>query len=168
MEENGLVEKNKSLLVLGVGNFLCCDDGIGSVLAENLIPVYNDHPEIEVINGGTIGIGLLYLLENYQSILFVDAIDIGATPGDVFRYKLEDLAMSDDFNKLSAHQSNPPELISYAQVLGCLPDNVELLGIQVDTICPQIGLSDTLTRKLDTIELKVREEIKEYLERCTN
>lgn len=163
-----MIEKNKSLLVLGVGNFLCCDDGIGSILAENLIPFYDDHPEIEVINGGTIGIGLLYLLENYQSILFVDAIDIGATPGEVFRYTLEDLAMSEGANKLSAHQSSPPELISYAQVLGCLPDNVELLGIQVDTICPQIGLSDVLTRKLDTIELKVKVEIMEYLKRCTN
>jgi hydrogenase maturation protease len=168
MEEDGLTENTKSLLVLGVGNFLCRDDGIGPILAEKLIPFYDDHPEIEVINGGTIGIGLLYLLENYRSVLFVDAIDIGAAPGEVFRYTLEDLAVSDDASKLSAHQSNPPELISFAQVLGCLPENVELLGIQVDTICPQIGLSDVLTRKLDTIELKVKGEIKEYLERCTN
>ena len=120
------------------------------------------------INGGTIGLGLIYLFENCENLLFLDAVDMGAEPGTVFHFSLEELETARADKKLSTHQSDPCELMIYAKTLGILPKNVAVLGIQVDTICPGIGLSETLQHKLERIEKNIREEISGYLSRCMN
>ncbi|MEW5784227.1 MAG: hydrogenase maturation protease [Bacillota bacterium] len=159
-------DDNGRLLVLGIGNFLCGDDGIGPVLAERLVSLYDDHPHVEVLNGGTIGLGLIYLFECHDSLLFLDAVDADAEPGTVFKFTLEDLEIARSEKKLSSHQSDPYELMLYARTIGCLPKNVAVLGVQIDTIRPGIGLSEALLHKLERIEKNIVEEINGYLKTC--
>lgn len=161
-------DDNRSLLVLGIGNFLCGDDGIGPILAERLISVYDEDQRVDILNGGTIGLGLLYLFENYSDVLFLDAVDVGAEPGTVFKYTLEDLETIRSEEKLSSHQSGPYELMLYAKTIGCLPENVAVLGVQIETIRSEIGLSEALQNKLELIEMNIREEISAYLKTCMN
>lgn len=160
------LDDNRRLLVLGIGNFLCGDDGIGPILAERLIPAYQDDPHIEVLNGGTIGLGLIYLFESYDNVLFLDAVDAGAKPGTVLMYTLEELESARSEKKLSSHQSDPCELMLYARTIGCLPKNVAVLGIQIDTIRPHIGLSEPLLHKIEWIENNIIKEINGYLKTC--
>lgn len=168
--KNKLTEETikKNLLVLGVGNFLCGDDGVGPVLAERLMPLFEEESQIDVMNGGTIGLGLLYLLDNYSNIIFLDAVDVGAKPGEVFKYSLEDLDSIHAENKISSHQSDPCGLLRYARAIGISPGNVIILGIQVEHICTEIGLSEVLMSRLSIIEARVREEIENVVKQCTN
>ncbi len=156
----------KDLLVLGIGNFLCGDDGIGPVLAERLMPSFNEDRHVDVINGGTIGLGLLYLLDNYTNILFLDAVDVGAKPGEVFKYSLEDLESVHSEKQLSSHQSDPCGLLRYAQAAGISPCNVTILGIQIEHLDNAIGLSETLLGKLPAIEAMILDEIKALIKEC--
>lgn len=161
-------DDKKDLLVLGIGNFLCGDDGIGPILAESLMPCYRDDHKVDVLNGGTIGLGLLYLLENYSNIIFLDAVDVEAEPGTVFKYSPEELECLHLEKQISSHQSDPCGLLSYAKATGLSPGNVIILGIQIDQINNAIGLSDALNSKLPLIEARVKKEIEALVGQCTN
>lgn len=157
----------KKVLVLGVGNFLCGDDGIGPILAERMIPLFEDDPDLELLNGGAIGLGLIYLFETYTNIIFIDAVDLKARPGTVFKFTLDDLGKALDEDKLSSHQSDPYELMLYAKTIGYSPENVVILGIQIDQLEPKIGLSEALLSQLDKIEELICAEIRGFLQACT-
>ncbi|MEW5784849.1 MAG: hydrogenase maturation protease [Bacillota bacterium] len=152
-----MLEENchKKLLVLGIGNILCGDDGIGPILAERLLPLYRENKQVDILNGGTIGLGLLYLFENYDHVLFLDAVDVGAQPGTVFKYTLEDLETIRSEKMLSSHQSDPFKLALYAETIGCLPKNVAVLGIQIGAVRPEIGLSESLQSNMVSIEKEI-------------
>jgi len=158
----------KDLLVLGIGNFLCGDDGIGPILAESLMSCYDDDQDVDVLNGGTIGLGLLYLLESYSNIIFLDAVDVEAEPGAVFKYSPEELECLHLEKQISSHQSDPCGLLSYAKATGVSPGNVIILGIQIGQIDNAIGLSDVLKRKLPSIESRVKKEIEKIVKPCMN
>ncbi len=161
-------DNKKDLLVLGIGNFLCGDDGIGPILAERLMSCYREDRHVDVINGGTIGLGLLYLLDSYSAIIFLDAVDVGAEPGTVFEFSPEDLENIHSEKQISSHQSDPCGLLSYARVMGFSPGKVIILGIQIERINNAIGLSDVLTSKLPLIETRVKKEIETLVEQCMN
>jgi len=161
-------DDKKDLLVLGIGNFLCGDDGIGPILAERLMPCYDDDQDVDVLNGGTIGLGLLYLLDSYTNIIFLDAVDVEAEPGEVLKYSLEDLESVQSEQQISSHQSDPCGLLRYAKATGCSPGNIIILGIQIKQINNTIGLSDVLTNKLPLIETRVKNEIEAVVKQCTN
>ncbi len=158
----------KELLVLGVGNFLCGDDGVGPVLAEKMMPAFINDKNVDIINGGTIGLGLLYLLDNYVNIIFLDAVDVGASPGEVFKYSLEDLEAIHSEKQISSHQSDPCGLLHYARAAGISPGSVTILGVQIEQIGNAIGLSEALTSKLPVIETLIRKEIEVIINRCMN
>lgn len=163
------MEKGKKrLLVLGIGNYLCGDDGIGPILAERLMSQYVDDQDVDIMNGGTIGLGLLYLFENYASVLFLDAVDIGAKPGTVYKYTPDDLEHPQGGERVSVHQSDPCELLMYAKAIGSVPNNVVILGIQVDNINCSIGLSESLENNLPSLENTIKGEIEAIIKQCTN
>ncbi len=155
-------------MVLGVGNFLCGDDGIGPVLAERLMPYFKEDRHVDVINGGTIGLGLLYLLDNYSNIIFLDAVDVNAEPGEVFKYSLEDLESIHSEKQLSSHQSDPCGLLHYARATGISPGNVIIMGIQIEQIDNAIGLSEALMNKMPAIEARIRKAIETLVRQCMN
>lgn len=161
-------ERKKRLLVLGIGNYLCGDDGIGPILAERLMHQYMGDEDVDVMNGGTIGLGLLYLFESYANVLFLDAVDIGAKPGTVYRYTPDDLDSQQGGERVSVHQSDPCELLLYARSIGNVPDNVVILGIQIEKINSSIGLSESLENHLPSLENTINHEIRAILKQCTN
>ncbi len=171
LERNTMLREEtmkKELLVLGVGNFLCGDDGVGPVLAEKMMSSFMDDKHIDIINGGTIGLGLLYLLENYSNIIFLDAVDVGASPGEVFKYSLEDLEAIHSEKQISSHQSDPCGLLRYARATGISPGSVTIIGIQIEQIGNAIGLSEALINKLPAIEALIRKEIEVIINQCMN
>jgi len=149
------------LLVLGLGNRLCRDDGIGSVLAERLAGRLNV-PCVEVIDGGTVGLGLLYLFEDYSDVFILDATDMGGQPGTILRMSPADLGRSGD-GTVSFHQSGLAELIQHAHLLGCLPSRLVVWTIQVKSVEPKIGLSPELEAKVPALERFVEEEIRAWV-----
>ncbi|MEW6080975.1 MAG: hydrogenase maturation protease [Bacillota bacterium] len=156
------MNEGKRLLVLGIGNRLCRDDGIGSVLAERLSH-RTEHENVDIIDGGTIGLGLLYLFESYSDVIIIDSTDAGAEPGTLIWYSLHDLEATEGEGKVSHHQSGVLDLLSHARLMGCLPKNVILLGIQVAAIEPEMGLSEEMRERLPMLETCVEEEIGHWL-----
>ena len=74
--------KNK-ICVIGLGNTLLQDDAIGVHTIEAIKARYGFEPQIDLLDGGTAGLDLLPLIEHYEKVLFVDAVEAGEPPGAI-------------------------------------------------------------------------------------
>jgi hydrogenase maturation protease len=72
-------------LVLGLGNILMRDEGVGVRVVERLLEDCEFPPEVEVLDGGTLGLGLLPWVEEADRLLVIDAVDMGLEPGSTAR-----------------------------------------------------------------------------------
>ena len=82
----------KKVGVIGIGNPLRRDDGIGIVLLEKLVERRNELPEnIEFINGGIGGMNLLHILARYDVVVVIDAVNFDGEVGESKLFKSEDV-----------------------------------------------------------------------------
>ena len=128
------------VLVLGLGNLLLGDDGVGLRMLEAMgsAPVGT-----ELVDGGTQGLALLSYLENREAIIILDAVGLGAPPGTVHVLHGEDIDRFRAARASTAHEGNALELLAIASLLGVLKDDVAVMvvGIEPGRIATGIGLT---------------------------
>lgn len=116
------------VLVLGVGNPLMGDDGIGVELAHRLQE--RDYgPLVHVEEGGTLGMTLLPLLEDADTVILLDAVRTGAPPGTVVTRSRDELPRHFS-HVISPHQIGMKEVLGAAQLCGTLPRAITLVGVE--------------------------------------
>jgi hydrogenase maturation protease len=142
------------VLIAGVGNVLRGDDGFGIAVVQHLAKRRDLPPTVTVVEVGIGGISLVQdLLDGYDVLLIVDAVDRGGAPGTIYLLEPEvpDLAtwpfeQRQDF-LADMHMTTPARALILARALGVLPPSLYLLGCQ-PTTCDDlvIGLSETVER----------------------
>jgi hydrogenase maturation protease len=122
---------SRDIVVLGVGNTLWADEGIGVMLARAVNDDF-DPEQVEVVDGGTQGLYLLPIVQNARRLLMFDAVSLGLTPGEIVVLRDEEIAST--FSKLpvSLHQTSLNDLLASAYMLDWQPEEVVLIGIQVE------------------------------------
>ena len=121
------------VVVLGLGNILMQDEGIGVHAANHLEANYNFKPEIEIVDGGTSGLDLLTFFGPEKSILIIDAVNFDMEPGTVG--SLEDDAILAQLDpKVSLHHLGLSDLISVAELTDRKAKRMTLLGIQPESM----------------------------------
>jgi len=124
---------SSEVVVLGLGNILMEDEGIGVHAANHLQDHYHFKPEIEIVDGGTSGLDLLTYFGPEKSILMIDAVNFDMDPGTVA--KLEDDAIQAQLDpKISLHHLGLSDLISVAELVDRKAKRMTLLGIQPDSM----------------------------------
>lgn len=116
-------------LVLGLGNPLMSDDGIGLAALERLRAAWELPPEVILRDGGTWGLRLLPDVEDAARLLLLDAVDVDAPPGSVVVLERERLPRFLS-QKLSPHQVGVRDLLALAELRGRLPPETVAMGIQ--------------------------------------
>lgn len=130
------------ILVLGLGNLLLGDDGVGLLLLEELARRAPGGGDIEFIDGGTQGLALLGRIANRAALIVLDAVAAGAPPGTVHVIGgREALALGASGGGRTAHEGNAGELLAVAALLGELPGQVTVIGIEPARLDTQVGLS---------------------------
>ena len=130
------------ILVLGVGNLLLGDDGVGPALIEELADTSRKwNGQVEFLDGGTQGLALLGHLSGRQALIIVDALRTGAPAGTIHRLTLNDLHEVTPGRGNSGHEGNAGELLAAAQLMDQLPDRLFVIGVEPETIATGIGLS---------------------------
>ncbi len=150
------------ILVLGVGNVLLGDDGFGPSLLELLQNKFKDEPSIEFVDGGTQGLALLGYLANRNALLVLDAMSIGRPPGTVCVLGKEQLFSIRGTRASTAHEGNAFELLAGAAVLGDLPGQVYVVGVEPAVLKTGIGLSNDVQASL-TMALEKAQHILEEI-----
>jgi hydrogenase maturation protease len=136
-------------LVLGLGNILLSDDGVGpAVLGQLADSSFSANGEVEFVDGGTQGLALLGHLSGRRALIIIDALQTGAPPGTVHRLTLPELRELSPGRASSGHESNAGELLAAAELLDELPDRLFLVGVEPEKIATGLGLSAPVQRAL--------------------
>lgn len=137
------------ILVLGLGNVLLRDDGVGPALVKLLADSADrSKGKVEFLDGGTQGLALLGSLAGRQTVIILDALATGAPPGTVHRLTLTDLCELCPPRGNSSHEGNAGELLAAAQLLGELPERLFIIGVEPGTIATGFGLSEHVREAL--------------------
>lgn len=115
-------------LVLGLGNPLMGDDGLGLRALARLRQEW-EVEGADLVDGGTWGMNLLPLIEDAPRVLLLDAIDVGATPGTLVELERNEIPRL-FARKLSPHEVDLREVLALAELRGTLPQETAALGIQ--------------------------------------
>ncbi|MCM8612970.1 HyaD/HybD family hydrogenase maturation endopeptidase [Accumulibacter sp.] len=128
------------VVVLGVGNVLLSDEGLGVRAIERLQRAHRLPPGVEVIDGGTSGMELLEQLEGIDALIMVDAIRAGAPPATPIR--LAGNALPVFFRtRLSPHQVGLCDVLASLELLGRSPRHICILGLQPQSLALGMELS---------------------------
>ncbi len=145
-------------LVLGIGNILLSDEGVGVKAINALEKKFRFPKAVELLDGGTAGLELLPYLTDKKLLIVIDAVKGGQPPGTVFRVEGEDVPAMFTAN-ISPHQLGLSNLLATARLTGELPKNIVLFGIEPESMDTRVGLSDTVAASLDKLIHAVVDEL---------
>jgi hydrogenase maturation protease len=131
-------ERPIRLLVLGLGNILCGDDGLGAVAIARIRARYEVPEGVSILDGGTLGLSLLPYVEDSERVILVDAINAEAPPGSFVRLEGDEVGPA-VAGRLSVHQVGVADLLDAARWRGKLPGELVLLGLVPGTL--EVGVT---------------------------
>lgn len=145
-------------IVLGIGNILLSDEGLGVHAVMELEK--HDLPEgVEVVDGGTSGFGLLDTLSDAKRVIIVDAIRAGGEPGTLYHLKLKDGESIGELLPSSLHGIGILDVIRALELLGSRPD-FEIFGIEPKSLDVGMELSNVVRESLPKLINAILNEIK--------
>jgi hydrogenase maturation protease len=150
---------SQNILILGLGNILLGDEGVGVRVIEQLLsrPLPD---EIEVIDGGTAGYELINFFEGKEKVIIVDAVKTNDTPGSVYKMDLS-LVQEDETVQLSLHQIGLKNVFKMASLMDLNPE-VTLIGIVPKNYQDyNIGLSEEVEKAIPLAIETVLKEIEQ-------
>ena len=147
----------KKILILGLGNILLGDEGVGVRIAEQLA-FHSLSEEVEVIDGGTAGYELISFLEGREKVIIVDAVKTEDKPGSVYKVDLSILE-EDPTMHLSLHQIGLKNVFKMASLMEINPE-VTLIGVvPKDYQSYKIGLSKEVEKEIPIVIKAIFQEI---------
>jgi hydrogenase maturation protease len=150
--------------IIGLGNPLRRDDGIGLVLLDQMQCYTKEFGKnITFIDGGTGGMNLLHQLSRFGSILIIDAVDFKGKPGDAKLFSLEQIKSNKTPELFSTHESDFITILALSAQLNELPENVSLFGVQPFDVSFGTGLSKQIVPLLDDLSKKLKKEIQKLI-----
>jgi hydrogenase maturation protease len=148
-------------LVLGIGNLVMSDDGVGVKVVQRLQREYHFAEIVEIMDGGTLGLDLLPKLEGVERLIVVDAVETGGKPGTCVRLAGEELPIALE-TKVSPHQMGLKDLLSVAELMGHAPREMVLIGVQPGSIEMDTELTAEVEVKLDELIRMVLDELESW------
>jgi hydrogenase maturation protease len=127
------VDERHGLLILGLGNVLLADDGVGPAAVARLQRDFEAPAGVQVADGGTLGLSLLALIGESDHVILVDAVRHDAAAGALVRIEGDEVAPAVR-ERLSPHQVGVADLLDAARLAGCYPLSVTLLGLVPESI----------------------------------
>jgi hydrogenase maturation protease len=147
------------VLVLGLGNVLLGDDGVGPAAIARLERDYRVPPAVRLVEGGTLGLLLLDEIAEARHVILVDAVATGAPPGALVR--LDGAEVMDAVrDRLSVHQVGVADLLNAARLIGRYPASVVLLGLVPGAISLALARTHVVEDAIGTLVSAIVTELK--------
>ena len=136
------------MIIIGIGNVLQKDDGIGVYAASYLTHNYHFTPEVKIINGGVEGINLYNFFLEGEEIVLLDSIEINDTPASIYAIPAEEIA-GYGLNSGGAHEIGVIQCLDMLELQGHRVPETMLIGIVPHYVTFDISLSKTLKDTFD-------------------
>ncbi|GHU10181.1 hydrogenase expression/formation protein [Betaproteobacteria bacterium] len=131
---NNAISADDNVLILGIGNLLWADEGFGVRCVEALAAAWELPATVTVMDGGTQGLYLLPYVSAARRLIVFDAIDYGIAPGTLEVVENDEVPRFMGVKKMSLHQTGFQEVISSAALLGRVPTEMVLIGVQAEEL----------------------------------
>ena len=149
----------KPILVLGLGNILIQDEGIGVRVVERLVEHYQIPADVDVLDGGTAGLALYDDIVGRKHLVVVDAIDNRCEPGTLITLRGDEVP-SFFRNKVSPHQMALSDILAALEIMGEKPAEVVVIGIQPKDLGTGLEMSDLIGNQIDILVQQVVDELR--------
>jgi len=147
------------ILILGIGNALLTDEGIGIRVLKELERKFTFSADVELLDGGTSGIELLRYIRNRDCLIIIDAMKSDQKPGTVVRVAGRDVPAVFR-TRISPHQLGLSDLLAAALLTDELPENLVLFGVEPESIDIGLDLTDTVEASVDKLIDAIGEELR--------
>lgn len=147
-------------LILGLGNILLGDDGLGVRAVERLQERCDMPPELSVLDGGTLGLALMQVLSGVDRAILVDAVMTGDPPGTLVRLSGDAVAPAIEAH-LSPHQIGVADLLDGLRWLDAVPPELLLVGIVPEKVELGLELSAAVEQRMPELVQRVIEEARD-------
>ncbi|MBN1698851.1 MAG: hydrogenase maturation protease [Spirochaetales bacterium] len=150
----------KEIAVIGVGNTLFGDEGVGVHALSELKKLYRS-PHVEYIEGGTLGIGMLHVCEGRKKIIVIDGGMCGEKPGNFRRFERHEVESLKETKGYSLHVFDPVELLAIADELGMLENtDCAVYCMEIERMEMSESLSSPVKKGLPLLVKAVYDELK--------
>lgn len=148
----------KKTVVLGVGNLLLSDEGVGVHVVNTLMDMALP-PEVEVIDGAVSGLGLMNVVMGADRLIVIDAVKGGGPPGSIYRFGAEELTTYPQAHKMSVHEIGVLEVIRLSGLIGHTPKTT-VIGVEPKSLEIGMELSPEIQAKIPRIIELIVDEVK--------
>jgi hydrogenase maturation protease len=121
-------------VVLGLGNPLMADEGIGVYLVERLMESAGAYPSVDFVDAGTGGLSVLHHIEGRRKAVVVDCAYMDEPPGTIRRFTPEEVRSTKVLAHQSLHEADLLRIIAMARQLDQAPDQIVIFGIQPERV----------------------------------
>ena len=139
----------KDIVVLGLGNILMSDEGVGVRVVERLQKRAAEFPNVEFVDAGTGGMNVLHLIANRKKAVIIDCALMGVSAGDIKRFTPEDVKTVKHVSHFSLHDVDILKVIDISRQLDECPPQVVIFGIEPAKVEQGDTLSPRLAAKID-------------------
>lgn len=140
----------KPITVLGIGNILLQDEGYGVRVVENLSKRYRFPDDVQVLDGGTLGMELVRFLAGTKRLLIVDAINGDSPPGTFYRLTGEEVQAYFQ-EKVSMHELGIKDVLAVLGVTGQPIEEVVIIGVQPESLDIGLDLTPAVAATMDRV-----------------
>ncbi|MCX6081778.1 MAG: HyaD/HybD family hydrogenase maturation endopeptidase [Chloroflexi bacterium] len=148
-------------LVIGVGNRILSDEGVGVHVIERLLAGYVIPTDVLVLDGGTLGLDLLYYLQGVENLLLIDAVEMRKEAGTLIRMVNDEVPAFLSM-KMSPHQVGIPDMLAVAKLKDLYPQNVILWGVEPDSLELGLDLSPTIEARVPVLIEEVLKQLEAW------
>ena len=159
ISEVSIPDEKKKTVILGVGNLLLSDEGVGVHVINKMMDMHFP-PDIELIEGGVDGLRLMNLVVGVDRLIVIDAVKGGGSPGSIYKFRPEEFVTRTDISKLSVHQVGILEVIRLSGLVGKLPETT-IIGVEPKSIEMGMELTPKIQSKVPRIIELVLDELKD-------
>jgi len=149
----------KPVVVIGLGNPLMADEGIGVYLIERLGERTDRHPGVDFIDAGTGGMSVLHWIEGRRKAVLIDCAFMGREPGTIGRFTPDEVRSAKVLAHQSLHEADLLHILALAERLGQGPEQVVIFGIQPQVVALRQGLSDVLLDRTEQYLSQIAAEL---------
>lgn len=158
--------KAQRILVLGLGNILLRDEGVGAHVAQRL--QQRSLPgSVEIVDAGTAALDVLLLAQDIERLVIIDAMRTGGKPGTIYvarvpvgeTSQLAQMFAWQDGSKISLHQAGLLDALLAARAIGCAPEQIVIIGVEPAEVDCGLELTDEVERRIPEIIDTVLKEI---------
>jgi len=146
-------------LIFGAGNLLLSDEGFGVHAIRHLEEHYVLPDEVELFDGGTLGIMVTHKLEEAERVYVLDVVDAAGEPGDLFRFDKEEIMLDKLPLKMSPHQIGIQEVLFLTEMRGTAPREVSIIGVIPGSLEAGCELTPPLQARVAQVAQLVADEL---------